>query len=286
MTAVVKAIKDRIGDFKRCREEAPQKPILGYCYALAVMGILGLIDVCRPVHCPLGHEIVKWPYYPSSLCVAQLMAACDAIRGDLRTVTFPAGLEVHNGPAASFASGHLTVQGFVLAGLAQIVHGIATRYLPPRLPILLLLEMLDFGDEFQLLLGLAEQHAKGELQLQAIIFGHHSVKDPARYPKFHEVRQRMMALCPGVPVLAGLPVGHERPNCVVPLGWGTARCDPNTGQTSITYARNESHNGAPSYVMLPDPKAASEAAASPSVADTNGINYPTAGVQVHTSDNT
>lgn len=146
MTAVVKAIKDRIGDFKRCRvclrppplqpapplplpspgsqcrghnlmgmgmargrirgafagEEAPQKPILGYCYALAVMGILGLIgppppsplpprargpcsdpgpslplhsprvaDVCRPVHCPLGHEIVKWPYYPSSLCVAR-----------------------------------------------------------------------------------------------------------------------------------------------------------------------------------------------------------------------
>ena len=110
-----------------------KKPILGYCYGAAVMSILGILDVCRPVHAPLGMDLSLYAEeeeYPPDLLKAQLQCLTGAIKGTLTSVSFPPGLELQNEAAARFAQGQLQCEGFVLVALLQIIYSVLGKLIP------------------------------------------------------------------------------------------------------------------------------------------------------------
>ena len=106
-----------------------KKPILGYCYGAAIMSTLGVLDVCRPVHAPLGMDLSLYLEDPDRM-QEQLLCIVRAIRGTLSSVAIPPGLGLHNEPAFQLAQGHLHPEGFVLVALLQICPMVLAKLLP------------------------------------------------------------------------------------------------------------------------------------------------------------
>ena len=106
---------------------APKKPILGNCFGVAIMSLLGMLDVCRPVHAPVGMDLST--YVGKQHDVKGMQARLlSAIRGTLSSVATPLGLTMQN--QAALAHGHLQLQGFVLLALLHISHIVLSKLLP------------------------------------------------------------------------------------------------------------------------------------------------------------
>ena len=116
--------------------------------------------------------------------------------------------------------------------------------------VILVPELLDFGDEVQLLGKIAELHQKGVVQVQAVLWGYECVRVETRHDELYDARLEFMQRCPGVPVITGIPVGHSRPNHVVPMGWARLHCDMSNGHTTITYVQDPTPGGRPGQFQM------------------------------------
>ena len=77
------------------------------------------------------------------------------------------------------------------------------------------------------------------------LYRNHRFQKPHRVPPFRpfrpqhsppsnmQARQKFMEKCPGIPVVCGLPVGHDRPNYIFPMGWAKVFCNISSGETGI-----------------------------------------------------
>ena len=124
-------------------------------------------------------------------------------------------------------------EGPLLVGnLTVATHLLGTPHLPELRGAVLVLE--DIGEApYRIDRLLTHWRLCGALQqLAAIGFGHFSGCDDADSPTTVEqvLRERTADL--GIPVLAGLPVGHEPGNASLPLGV-RARLDAGTGQLTL-----------------------------------------------------
>jgi len=118
-------------------------------------------------------------------------------------------------------------EGLVLCGLLQIIHGTVLQYVAkkhPSIPLILLVEYLEFGDEAALLMELAAAHRAGRIRIVCLCNGYAVGKGKTGEPAHAGVLAELAAAASDVPVFAGLPIGHARPNHVVPMGWATFRC--------------------------------------------------------------
>ena len=107
--------------------------------------------------------------------------------------------------------------------------------------MILVPELLDFGDGYDLLDHIAGLHVQGVVQLQAVLWGHEVVKADSKRLEMHDARLNFMQKCPRVPFLTGVPVGHWRPNVVVPMGWARLHCSQKTGDVVFTYRWAPAH---------------------------------------------
>ncbi|MFM7651879.1 MAG: LD-carboxypeptidase, partial [Vulcanococcus sp.] len=164
--------------------------------------------------------------------VTGLSAEPDWSRERLRRLLFngaAADLEPLTGEAwcGGVAEGALLVGNLTVA-----THLLGTAQLPALQGAVLVLE--DVGEApYRLDRLLTHWRLCGALQqLAAIGFGHFSGCDDADSPSTAEqvLRERSSDL--GIPVLAGLPVGHEPGNAALPLGV-RARLDADAGQLTL-----------------------------------------------------
>uniref|UniRef100_A0A7S4LMD0 LD-carboxypeptidase C-terminal domain-containing protein n=1 Tax=Eutreptiella gymnastica TaxID=73025 RepID=A0A7S4LMD0_9EUGL len=219
-----------------------QKPILGYCYGTGIMTLLALAGIGRPVHCPLFMDAGLYVEYEDWRLAQQLRDLAGAIMGHLRLVVLPP-LEPQNYLAEHARKQQGVLEGFVICGLLQIVHATVTGFMAnKRQPVILMMEYLDFGDEPQLLRELGLAHRSGKAQIVAVCSGYKCLKDDSHSYKFDQALHEFMSSAPDVPVFGGLPIGHDRPNHVVPMGWGKLYC-PQRGQVEYRMEFNQLIDG-------------------------------------------
>ena len=161
--------------------------------------------------------------------LTSLAAEPDWSRQRLRDLLFGRPVPALTGETwrAGAAEGPLLVGNLTVAS-----HLLGTPHLPPLQGTVLVLE--DVGEApYRLARMLTHWRLSGALQqLAAIGFGHFSgCDDPAGGDSAEAVlRERTADL--GIPVLAGLPVGHEAGNAALPLGVH-ARLDATAGRLEL-----------------------------------------------------
>ena len=161
-----------------------------------------------------------------------LAAEPDWSRERLRQLLFTASADALEPLQGEAWSGGVAEGPLLVGNLTVATHLLGTPHLPELRGAVLVLE--DIGEApYRIDRLLTHWRLCGALQqLAAIGFGHFSGCDDADSPSTVEqvLRERTADL--GIPVLAGLPVGHEPGNAALPLGV-RAHLDAGTGQLTL-----------------------------------------------------
>ena len=162
----------------------------------------------------------------------RVVAAAEVAEADRRQLLFAGSAEALEPLQGQAWCGGQAEGPLLVGNLTVATHLLGTPHLPTLQGAVLVLE--DIGEApYRIDRLLTHWRLCGALQqLAAIGFGHFSGCDDADSPTTVEqvLRERTADL--GIPVLAGLPVGHEPGNAALPLGV-RARLDGASGQLTL-----------------------------------------------------